>query len=267
MHTPSRAARFRALLASAVLAASPAYAGGLRAAGPSPGVGEGATVTAVADGRLLVYGGGSAQSWDPERRSWERDPQAGSLTRRFHHSATVTPSGRVVAVGGLDVPLANRVQQPALASTASWRAATGRWENGPSLLSPRLWHAAVAMPTDEVLLIGGSAAATADEPFGALLTSVELLGENTSVQKAPLRTGRVHHTATRLSDGRVLVTGGTGDAGAPLASTEIYDPRADRWQAGAALATAAAAGQKGRTHAAACSPRGPSCTSTTSTSA
>lgn len=238
MHTPSRAARFRALLASAVLAASPAYAGGLRAAGPSPGVGEGATVTAVADGRLLVYGGGSAQSWDPERRSWERDPQAGSLTRRFHHSATVTPSGRVVAVGGLDVPLANRVQQPALASTASWRAATGRWENGPSLLSPRLWHAAVAMPTDEVLLIGGSAAATADEPFGALLTSVELLGENTSVQKAPLRTGRVHHTATRLSDGRVLVTGGTGDAGAPLASTEIYDPRADRWQAGAALATA-----------------------------
>lgn len=224
-------------VAASLVAVTTGHAAGVRPAGPTPGAGEGITVTAVADGRLLVYGGGSAQAWNPELRTWQPDARGGDLARRFHHTATVTPSGRVVAVGGLDVPFTNRTQQPALASTATWRAHSGRWENGPSLLSPRLWHAAVAMPVDDVLLIGGVAAATGDQPFGTLLTSVELLGENASVQKAPLHTGRILHTATRLADGKVLVTGGVNDAGAPLASTEIYDPIADRWQAGAALAT------------------------------
>jgi hypothetical protein len=234
----SAAGRACALFTIVVLVAATARADGVRPAGPSPGVGEGVTVTAAPDGRLLVYGGGGARTWNPERRSWQEDLQAESLSRRFHHSATTTPGGRIVAVGGLDVPFTNRIQQPALASTASWRVRSGRWENGPGLLSPRLWHAAVAMPPDDVLVIGGVAAATADKPFGALLASVELLGENASVQKAPLKIARIRHTATRLADGRVLVAGGTDDAGAPLASVEIYDPRADRWQAGASLATA-----------------------------
>jgi hypothetical protein len=224
-------------IALIALAAVTAHASGVRPAGPLPELGEGVTVTAAAEGRLLVYGGG-ARTWNPGRRTWVPDLQAGNLTRSFHHSATLTAGGRVVTVGGLDVPFANGIQQPALAATASWRSGSGRWENGPGLLSPRLWHAAVALPPDDVLVIGGVAAATADKPFGALLSSVELLGENASVQKAPLRTARIRHSATRLTDGRVLVAGGTNDASEPLASVEIYDPRADRWNAGAPLATA-----------------------------
>ena len=38
-----------------------------------------------------------------------------------------------------------------------------------------------------------------------------------------LNTGRSHHTATTLPDGRILFTGGSGDAGV-LASAELYDP-------------------------------------------
>src|SRR6185436_19407665 len=48
---------------------------------------------------------------------------------------------------------------------------------------------------------------------------------------APMNEKRYLHTATLLSDGRVLVTGGYVILGGSLASssTEIYDPSTDAW--------------------------------------
>ena len=43
-----------------------------------------------------------------------------------------------------------------------------------------------------------------------------------------MRTARVGHTATRLRDGRVLLTGGTSQ-GRVVRSAEIYDPRSGRF--------------------------------------
>ena len=40
---------------------------------------------------------------------------------------------------------------------------------------------------------------------------------------------RVVHTATLLPSGQVLVAGGEGDEGFPIASAELYDPATGMW--------------------------------------
>jgi hypothetical protein len=53
-----------------------------------------------------------------------------------------------------------------------------------------------------------------------------------------MRLARQGHGAALLADGRVVVAGGSCDyecANDPSASTEIYDPLADRWSVGAPL--------------------------------
>src|SRR5207248_10518954 len=41
---------------------------------------------------------------------------------------------------------------------------------------------------------------------------------------APLAVARSGHTATALNNGKVLLVGGKGASGSPLASAELYDP-------------------------------------------
>ena len=52
-----------------------------------------------------------------------------------------------------------------------------------------------------------------------------------------LAPARQLHTATLLSSGKVLVTGGFGASG-PLASAEVYDPATNSWSSAGTLATA-----------------------------
>lgn len=49
--------------------------------------------------------------------------------------------------------------------------------------------------------------------------------------------GRSHHTATRLGNGKVLVTGGRDNAGI-LSSAELYDPATNTWVSAGSMNTA-----------------------------
>src|SRR5688500_18086054 len=53
----------------------------------------------------------------------------------------------------------------------------------------------------------------------------------------PMSTARWKHTATLLTDGRVLITGGQDSANTALATAEIYDPALDDWSLTQSMST------------------------------
>jgi N-acetylneuraminic acid mutarotase len=74
--------------------------------------------------------------------------------------------------------------------------------------------------------------------FGALAVSAGLVlvqpcagGSGSFSNTGTLVTARFLHTATPLSNGKVLVAGGQGSNNAPLASAELYDPASGTWTA------------------------------------
>ena len=75
--------------------------------------------------------------------------------------------------------------------------------------------------TDGRVLVAGGVGAS------DTLASLEIYDPVTGVfgvQSASLAIPRSHHTATRLEDGRVLLTGGRGGDGSALSSAELFDP-------------------------------------------
>lgn len=54
---------------------------------------------------------------------------------------------------------------------------------------------------------------------------------------APMASARTSASSALLPDGRVLVAGGMGSSGHPLATTEIYNPATGQWSSGPTMAT------------------------------
>jgi len=110
--------------------------------------------------------------------------------------------------------------------------------------TPRWLHTATLLDDGRVLVTGGSAT------YEGLLASAELFQPGSPVssgegdpqhpamfiggffETGPLNEARQTHAATRLADGRVLITGGVAEGGAAgtLSSAEIYDPAAGTFQ-------------------------------------
>src|SRR6266480_4139245 len=97
-----------------------------------------------------------------------------------------------------------------------------RWRSLPLAVSVAL-----------LVLVGGSAVAI----FGARIGSSQPRSIGSWSAAAHLSTGRAEHAATLLKDGRVLVAGGFDGRGQPLASAEIYNPRANSWQPTGTMST------------------------------
>jgi N-acetylneuraminic acid mutarotase len=184
------------------------------------------TATLLVDGKVLLAGGlnfaaplsefrlQSAELYDPTTQVWT---STGNLTEtRWGHTALLLPNGQVLVVGGAPEPTAELFDPT-----------TETWTSTGDLFSPRFGHSATLLSNGKVLVAGGFANSSRDYT----LDSAELYDPGTGEWYATgkLHTARMYHTATLLSNGKVLIVGGMHDPADFLNSAELYDPVTQVW--------------------------------------
>ncbi|NMM07368.1 MAG: hypothetical protein HHJ18_14255 [Polaromonas sp.] len=176
------------------------------------------TATLLANGKVVVIGGESAQGkrasieiYDPALNTWTT-PSAVLATGRSDHVATVLADGKVLVTGGFNSTSAPITESQLYDPTA------GTFGSAASLATGRVFHSATLL-NGRVLVTGGFGGA-------GLVGSSEVYDPATNgwVLTGALANPRAAHTATLLSTGRILVTGGldVGGASASSITSELY---------------------------------------------
>ena len=138
---------------------------------------------------------------------------------RFFHRATLLSDGKVIVSGGMTL----QIFPPSLVSLKSisfYNPATGTFSSSftptgggpavtPQLATARSSHTQTTLPDGRVLVTGGRTAATGTNP-GTAVDSVEIFSPVTGLLTAgpTMNETRAGHTATLISDGRVVIIGG-----------------------------------------------------------
>ena len=201
---------------------------------PSPRSGHAAAL--LPDGRVLVAGGNdasqplaSADLYDPTSNRWSST--SSMAVARSTVVSILLKDGRVMAIGGITgLPSSGPIAEVFDPDREVWSPAG-------SATQPVLHYGAATtiLKDGRVLMTGGAS----QSPMGDALPDGFVYDPRTDrwIPTNPMGQGRVHHTASLLSDGRVLVAGGR-DAqsnGTAFNTTEIFDVNA-----GAATSTPAA---------------------------
>jgi hypothetical protein len=220
------------------------------------------TATLLANGTVLVAGGdgggipdifaaagevapaadASAELYDPAANSFTA---AGSMSSpRYGHTATLLLNGRVLVTGGFsDVGLS---KGPPEATAELYDSASKSFSAAGNLGTPRAVHTATVLPNGTVLIAGGATQGGFEFPgFGIGITSAEVYDPvtNSFSPTGEMGTARYAHTATRLPNGKVLVTGGFNrvdaqSSGNALSTAELYDPTTGAFTPTGSMATA-----------------------------
>jgi hypothetical protein len=185
-----------------------------------------ATATRLQDGRVLIAGGGTSASetataelYDPS--SGKFSPTGSMAHGRAGAIASRLSDGRVLIGGGADdtgLPLS---------SAEIYDPATGKFSSTGSMASGRRFFAATSLSDGRILVAGGDASVSPGQGKGVVLSAAELYdpGSGKFSPTGFMTLERRDHTATRLQDGRVLITGGDNpNSGTGLRTAEIYDP-------------------------------------------
>jgi hypothetical protein len=204
----------------------------------------------LADGAIVLLGGNAPggapvsaiERFEPGDQTFA---PAGLLAApRARAAATELADGRVLLTGGLGTGDA------VLDSAVLYDPVTQTTSPAPNLSAPRVFHSQVRLADGRVLVLGGSRQFTSGHPIGfpgsctgPLVSSLELFDPATnSWSSGPnLPTARTFTAATRLLDGRVLITGGLARLAPGVTVTTaqalLYDPATNGLSVAAPLPT------------------------------
>jgi hypothetical protein len=190
------------------------------------------TATLLASGKVLIVGGWNGHPpdaaddppWDPlfvelfDPSSGSFSPGGTDSTTRGRHGSVRLWDDRVLVVGGV-WDIQNRHEQPRAPAYAELfdPATAGFSALGSVHFSQRLFTF-TDLSGRQVLVAGGI-----DAAGSAVATASVIDAASRSVSAASgMQTARVNHTASRLLDGRVLVTGGDDAHGFVHSSAELF---------------------------------------------
>jgi len=181
------------------------------------------TATLLANGKVLITGGdninpSTGELYDPSANTFT---SVGNMSAQFEsHTATLLcdlshppcANDKVLIAGG------------PTSSTELFDPATSEFTPVANTLAQRLSATATLLPNGKVLLAGGTTVTTSTTP-GVALSSAELFDPSaaTFAFTGTMVSARQNYTATLLSNGKVLLVGGSDGSNA-LASAELFDP-------------------------------------------
>lgn len=228
----------------------------------------GHTATLLSNGKVLVAGGttgtNSTELYDPNSNAWTLTGKM--INQRSFHTAILLPNGKVLVVGGTQ-------STESVTMAELYDPVTGLWSPaGQTRAAQYLFTVAVLLPNGNVLVAGkdvndspvadlfnpttGNWSATMQPSHSYFLPILRVMPNGKAVlaayegceiydpeiglwtASANLNQPRDHHSATVLTDGRVLIAGGYSTNG--LTSAEIYDAGLgfnDSWRPQISLAT------------------------------
>jgi hypothetical protein len=163
----------------------------------------------------------TAEIYDPATGTF--GPTGPMVEGRAAHTATKLADGRVLIAGGYTIRQPDGLSVPARAEI--FDPATGQFHATGAMTTPRGEHSATLLADGRVLIIGGAHEFGPDGEATSAIPGLEIFDPKTErfSSVAALATDRMDHSATLMTDGRVLIAGGRNDRGDPR-STEIFDP-------------------------------------------